>query len=276
MHTYSCISQYTQHYLIIITTIITCSSGGGTSLFRMLSMIGAYRNLDYLSRLSLMSLAFTDGGFMSRHLVQLWASPAVKGNTATTSGRSEAMGSCRTSCSADLLQFMHVVMRALFRSRSEAFLQVTLTDIPSPHTLSAHPVNTHSQLAFSTYPIKTPCVSMHCHCQYALLIPFLLVFFQSLLSQSLSHHLLSFRTVILVGGGCHALATQYPRRRHGTERKRIGTSGPPGQGRHIYLLRKNIRGYVCGAIQRKRSKYVVFVVVVGVNNRSDPRSYVFT
>ena len=58
----------------------------------MLSMIGSYRNLDYLSRLSLMSLAFTDGGFMSRHLVQLWASPAVKANHVSGAGRSEIIG----------------------------------------------------------------------------------------------------------------------------------------------------------------------------------------
>jgi len=89
------------------SSTITRGAGGGTPFFRTLSLLGSHRSLDYLSRLALTSVAFTDGGFMSRHLVQLWGSPSVK-----TAGSA--------TCSPGLLLHMHAVMRALFRSRPRA------------------------------------------------------------------------------------------------------------------------------------------------------------
>ena len=50
----------------------------GAHLFRNLSVIGNTRSLDYLSRLAATSLGFTDGGHLSRYLIQLWSSPKGK------------------------------------------------------------------------------------------------------------------------------------------------------------------------------------------------------
>ena len=45
-----------------------------TDLFRNLSMLGGYPQLDYLSRTVITSLIFNDRGFMSKHLIRIWTS----------------------------------------------------------------------------------------------------------------------------------------------------------------------------------------------------------
>jgi Rapamycin-insensitive companion of mTOR, middle domain len=97
-----------REYFTLLGSLI-CTSGGkeimeATALFRTLSSLGSIRNLDYLSRVALTNLAFADCGFLSKHLIQLWSVPGAK----------SSMG---PSCSVELMLHVHLVMRALFRSR---------------------------------------------------------------------------------------------------------------------------------------------------------------
>ena len=75
----------------------------GTFIFQNLQKLGQYRSLDYVSRLVLTSLSFTDGGIMSRQLLQLWT---------------QKMG-----CTPDLRLYAHCLLRILLRSGAglEAF-----------------------------------------------------------------------------------------------------------------------------------------------------------
>ena len=68
-----------------------------------LSRLGHYVSLDYLSRVALTALGFTDGGFMSKDLLQLY----------TTSG----------ATSDNLRLYCHTLLRALLRSRSKEFCE---------------------------------------------------------------------------------------------------------------------------------------------------------
>jgi Rapamycin-insensitive companion of mTOR, middle domain len=104
----NCTQSMAREYFTLLGNII-CSSGGkeimeGTSLFRTLSSLGSMKNLDYLSRIALTNLAFSDYGFFSKHLVQLWSVPGAKASSGP-------------SCSVELMLHVHLVMRSLFRSR---------------------------------------------------------------------------------------------------------------------------------------------------------------
>lgn len=69
-----------------------------TNLFEHLSRLGQFKSLDYVTRLVITSLCFTDGGLLSRHLLQLW----------TTS----------PSISQDFRQYLHNLLRVMIQSVS--------------------------------------------------------------------------------------------------------------------------------------------------------------
>jgi len=71
-----------------------------TPMLHHLSSIGSIRNLDYLSRLAVTALTFTDGGFYSRHMLKNWAL-----------GR----------CSRELKIYIHSLLSSLLHSRPEDF-----------------------------------------------------------------------------------------------------------------------------------------------------------
>jgi len=62
-----------------------------TNIFDHLSKLGQYQSLDYLSRLVLTSLCFTDGGTLSKHLFYLWTN----------------------SCSTELRTYFHSLLRVM-------------------------------------------------------------------------------------------------------------------------------------------------------------------
>mmetsp|Transcript_21477 Transcript_21477/g.31154 ORF Transcript_21477/g.31154 Transcript_21477/m.31154 type:complete len:1569 (+) Transcript_21477:93-4799(+) len=82
-----------------------------------LSRLGHYASLDYLSRVALTALGFTDGGFMSKDLLQIY----------TTSG----------GTSPDLRLYCHTLLRALLRSRSrevcEWGMELMVDQLVYPH-----------------------------------------------------------------------------------------------------------------------------------------------
>jgi rapamycin-insensitive companion of mTOR len=74
-----------------------------TSVFNHLSCLGTYKQLDYLSRVVITGLAFTDRGFLSQNLIQIWTSS--------------------DNCSQSLRAYIHSLMLALLRSHPEEFLR---------------------------------------------------------------------------------------------------------------------------------------------------------
>lgn len=71
-----------------------------TNIFNHLCGLGAYSSLDYLSRLVLVSLSFSDGGFMSKHLIQIWTT--------------------QCECSTKLRDYLHGVIRVLLSIQGSA------------------------------------------------------------------------------------------------------------------------------------------------------------
>jgi rapamycin-insensitive companion of mTOR len=91
-----------------------------TAVFNHLSCLGNHKQLDYLSRIVITGLAFTDRGFLSQNLVQIWTSS--------------------DNCSHSMRIYVHSLMLALLRSHPEEFLrwgvnvvcsQLLLEEIPS-------------------------------------------------------------------------------------------------------------------------------------------------
>ncbi len=74
-----------------------------TCVFTHLSVIGSSKALDYLSRLVITSLVFTDKGFLSLNLIQIW----------TTTG----------NCSGTLRMYIHGLLLTLLRSDPAEFLR---------------------------------------------------------------------------------------------------------------------------------------------------------
>jgi hypothetical protein len=69
-----------------------------TNIFNHLTVLGQYHSLDYLSRLVITSLSFTDGGTISRHLYQFWTADVIEG-----------------SCSKLLKEYLYNLLRVLIR-----------------------------------------------------------------------------------------------------------------------------------------------------------------
>ena len=125
----NCSHSMTRELFTLVGSIISTPTGNdlldGTSLFRTLSLIGSKRQLDYLSRITLATLSFTDGGFLSQHLMKVWSAPTTSsGNAITNVGKNNInLSGMQTICSSEVILFMHVVMKALFRSRPATFLK---------------------------------------------------------------------------------------------------------------------------------------------------------
>ena len=68
------------------------------NVFNHLTVLGQYPSLDYISRLVITSLSFTDGGNISRHLYQFWTADETAG-----------------SCSKLLKEYLYNLLRVLIR-----------------------------------------------------------------------------------------------------------------------------------------------------------------
>ena len=90
-----------------------------TCVFSHLSVLGSCRALDYLSRLVITSLTFTDKGFLSLNLIQIW----------TTTG----------NCSSTLKSFIHNILLALLRSDPAEFLRWGVSIISNQLLLEESP-----------------------------------------------------------------------------------------------------------------------------------------
>jgi hypothetical protein len=100
---------------------VSCTHAGrqlldSTSISSAVAALGGHRQLDYLSRLAMTSLAFTDGGFYTKQLLLNWGGSAPGG-------------------SVELRVYMHNLMKALFRSRPREFYKWGI-DVVLKHVLS--------------------------------------------------------------------------------------------------------------------------------------------
>lgn len=97
---FSCNYRMSREFFSLLGRIVRTSASrqllDGTNIFQHLSQLGSYPNLEYLSRLALTSLSFTDGGFLSQHLLQLWTT--------------------HHNCSPQLEKYFHQLLRILLRS----------------------------------------------------------------------------------------------------------------------------------------------------------------
>jgi hypothetical protein len=141
-----------REYFTILGRLVRHPSGQAllddTDVFRNLSQIGSYPALDFLSRIVITSLVFTDDGFMSKHLIRIWTSgaPAVEndknnkskqpasgsddaegdsggGRARTASNLSSApiTGRGRGRCSLGLRNYLYNLLGALLHSQPATF-----------------------------------------------------------------------------------------------------------------------------------------------------------
>lgn len=98
-----CMQTMSREYFCLIGRLCHSTHGryilNSCQTYDHLSHLSHYVSLDYLSRVVLTALGFTDGGFMSKDLLQIY----------TTSG----------ATSNDLRMYCHTLLRALLRSRSK-------------------------------------------------------------------------------------------------------------------------------------------------------------
>ncbi len=96
---YSCTCTMAREFFTLLGRIIRTTESrhllDSTNIFQHLSKLGGLSTLDYISRLSLTSLSFTDGGFLSRYLMQLWTT--------------------QSTCSTELRVYFHSLLRVLLR-----------------------------------------------------------------------------------------------------------------------------------------------------------------
>lgn len=104
---YSCQCTMAREFFTLLGRIVHNTGSkhlmNGTNVFANLLKLGQYRSLDYVSRLALTSLSFTDGGVMSRQLLQHWTQ--------------------KSGCTTELRCYAHTLLRILLRSGAglEAF-----------------------------------------------------------------------------------------------------------------------------------------------------------
>jgi rapamycin-insensitive companion of mTOR len=102
-----CVHTMSREYFCLIGRLSHTPQGrqllNSCQTYDHLSRLGHYVSLDYLSRVALTALGFTDGGFMSKDLLQIY----------TTSG----------ATSDNLRLYCHTLLRALLRSRSKEFCE---------------------------------------------------------------------------------------------------------------------------------------------------------
>lgn len=103
----TCNQNIVREMFTLIGRLCTTKAGrrllDSTSVFNHLSILGSCRSLDYLSRIVITGLCFTDKGFLSLNLIQIWT---------TTS-----------NCSSELRSFIHSILLALLRSNPTEFLR---------------------------------------------------------------------------------------------------------------------------------------------------------
>lgn len=130
-----------------------------TNLFEHLSRLGQFRSLDYITRLVITSLCFSDGGLLSRHLLQLW----------TTS----------PTLSPDFRQYLHNVLRVMIQSASsndsynwsiEAVVnQLSIEDCPDKILYKAIEEAIHSKSSLRMIIAKRPRLMAEPSAQHMLL-----------------------------------------------------------------------------------------------------------
>jgi len=121
---YSCQCTMAREFFTLLGRIVHNTGSkhlvSGTSIFPNLLKLGQYRSLDYASRLVLTSLSFTDGGIMSRQLLQQWTQ--------------------KSGCTLELRAYAHALLRILLRSGAglEAFtwrVDAVTSQLESPRAL---------------------------------------------------------------------------------------------------------------------------------------------
>ncbi len=121
---YSCQCTMAREFFTLLGRIVHNTGSkhlvSGTSIFANLLKMGQYRSLDYASRLVLTSLSFTDGGSMSRQLLQQWTQ--------------------KSGCTNELRAYAHTLLRILLRSGAglEAFtwrVDAVTSQLESPRNL---------------------------------------------------------------------------------------------------------------------------------------------
>ena len=112
-----------------------------TDLFRNLSMLGGYPQLDYLSRTVITSLIFNDRGFMSKHLIRIWTSgnpressnsskegvdtdDTVRSRSASKLSAQPIIGRGRGRCSLGLRNYIYNLLGSLLSSSAGRILPV--------------------------------------------------------------------------------------------------------------------------------------------------------
>jgi rapamycin-insensitive companion of mTOR len=117
-----------------------------TNLFDHLSRLGQFKSLDYVTRLAITSLCFTDSGLLSRHLLQMWTtSPTI---------------------SSDFRGYLHNLLRLMVQSASsnesfnwsiEAVVnQLSLEDVPDKVLFKALEEAVHSKSSLRIIIGKRP------------------------------------------------------------------------------------------------------------------------
>ena len=96
----SCNSLMAREYFTLLGRIVRTPNSrkllDHTNIFKYLSQLGQYPSLDYMCRLVITSLSFTDGGMMSKHLLQLWTTQA--------------------NCTTDNKNYYHTLLRVLLHT----------------------------------------------------------------------------------------------------------------------------------------------------------------
>ncbi len=90
-----------------------------SSLLEQLSNLGTCKSLEYLSRMVLVGLAFTDRGILSKHLIQTWTNKRGSSN--------------------ELRSYIHMLLLTLLRSRPLDFLRWGLDTLMSQFSLETVP-----------------------------------------------------------------------------------------------------------------------------------------
>jgi hypothetical protein len=96
----SCTTLMAREYFTLLGRIVRTPNSrkllDHTNIFKYLSQLGQYPSLDYVCRLIITSLSFTDGGMISKHLLQLWTT--------------------QPNCTYDNKNYYHTLLRVLLHS----------------------------------------------------------------------------------------------------------------------------------------------------------------
>lgn len=120
---YSCTCTMAREFFTLLGRIVRTTDSrellDTTNIFQHLSKLANFVTLDYISRLAMTSLSFTDGGFLSKHLMQLWTT--------------------QTNCSQELHIYFHSLLRILLRSKNWDSTQWCVDSICNQLTADEYP-----------------------------------------------------------------------------------------------------------------------------------------